>query len=104
MSEKAPAELKADWAFRIFDFDGDGNLDAEDIKATLRRITENDIGENDDEIIAKRHKLKEREMDAIVQNVLDEADIDKSGLITPQEFRYIMCKSPDFPHNFRIRL
>lgn len=36
--------------------------------------------------------------------VMLEADLNKSGTITPQEFRYIMSKSPDFSQNFRLRV
>ncbi len=34
---------------------------------------------------------------------MHEADLNKSESISLSEFRYIMSKSPDFAHNFRIR-
>ena len=39
LSEMAPADVKAEWAFRVFDFDGDNLLGKEDITNVVKAIT-----------------------------------------------------------------
>lgn len=78
--------------YNKIDFDGKGYIAASDIKEVVRRITGDEEGTFTDD-----------EMDKIVTHVLAEADINKSDNITPQEFRHVMTKSPEFAHNFRLR-
>ena len=41
-SENAPLQMKADWAFRIFDFDEDGKITASDIERVVRQLCGNE--------------------------------------------------------------
>ena len=41
-SENAPLQMKADWAFRIFDFDEDGKITAFDIERVVRQLCGNE--------------------------------------------------------------
>lgn len=115
MSERAPAQLKADWAFRMFDFDGDGFIGKDDISMVVSRITNDGGGgagdveeqQRDQETAAGAQpasKLTGSDIDKIAKNVLAEADLNRSGTINEQEFRHIMSKSPDFAYNFRFRI
>ncbi|KRT81277.1 HLH domain-containing protein [Oryctes borbonicus] len=90
-SEAAPKSVKAEHAFRIFDFDGDDMLGTSDLKQVIERL----LGSN---------KLTEREMQHLIQNILEEADLDDDGSLSFAEFEHIIDKSSDFANAFRIRL
>ncbi|KAG5896815.1 hypothetical protein JTB14_032057 [Gonioctena quinquepunctata] len=90
-SEAAPKSVKAEQAFRIFDFDGDDMLGVSDLKKVVKRLT----GEN---------KLNESEMNMLIQNILEEADLDDDGSLSFAEFEHITDRSSDFLSAFRIRL
>ncbi|VEN42352.1 unnamed protein product [Callosobruchus maculatus] len=90
-SENAPKPVKAEHAFRIFDFDGDDMLGISDLKQIINRLT------ND-------NKLNDSEMTMLVQNILTEADLDDDSSLSFAEFEHIIDRSPDFLSSFRIRL
>ncbi|KAJ8939945.1 hypothetical protein NQ318_007873 [Aromia moschata] len=90
-SQMAPKSVKAEHAFRIFDFDGDDMLGASDLKQVISKLT----GEN---------KLTESEMNWLIQNILEEADLDDDGALSFAEFEHIIDRSSDFLSTFRIRL
>ncbi|KAK9744235.1 EF-hand domain pair [Popillia japonica] len=90
-SEAAPKSVKAEHAFRIFDFDGDDMLGTADLKQVIDKL----LGNN---------KLTEREMQHLIQNILEEADLDDDGSLSFAEFEHIIDKSSDFANAFRIRL
>ena len=39
LSDMAPADVKAEWAFRVFDFDGDNLLGKSDVTNVVKSIT-----------------------------------------------------------------
>ncbi|CAH3041771.1 unnamed protein product, partial [Pocillopora meandrina] len=88
LSESAPIELKAKYAFRIFDFDQDDYLGKEDLKQTLRAIT------------AK--ELTDEEMEFVSDELLKEADIDEDGFLSYSEFENVIARSPEFMKHFRV--
>ncbi|KAJ8974921.1 hypothetical protein NQ317_010204 [Molorchus minor] len=90
-SQMAPKSVKAEHAFRIFDFDGDDMLGVADLKQVITKVT----GEN---------KLRETEMSWLIQNILEEADLDDDGALSFAEFEHIIDRSSDFLSTFRIRL
>ena len=53
--------MKADWAFKMFDFDGNGKLDANDIRYVVKSLTEDDnaIQEEDEEDVEGNQKVIE---------------------------------------------
>lgn len=72
------------WLILSFvDFDGDDMLGSSDLKQVINRLT----GEN---------KLSEGEMNILVQNILDEADLDDDGALSFAEFEHIIDRSSDF--------
>lgn len=90
LSENAPPQIKADWAFRVFDFDENGLITADDIMVVVTNL----CGEN---------RFSPEDMNRIVGHVLKEAEGRDNDAISPQEFRNIMSRSPDFSLNFTIR-
>ncbi|XP_053994321.1 calcium and integrin-binding protein 1-like isoform X1 [Hylaeus anthracinus] len=90
-SHAAPKAVKAEHAFRIFDFDGDDMLGIGDLKQVVDRLT-------------APQRLTETDMQQILQCILDEADLDDDGALSFAEFEHIIEKSNDFSKSFRIRL
>ena len=106
LSENAPTQVKAEWAFRIFDEDGDGRLDKKDIARVVKKMTLEDDQEGDEEDAMNDEKAKEREeqLNKVVTQVINETDINKSESISLVEFKQMVSKSHDFEVNFRIKL
>lgn len=67
----------------ITDFDGDDMLGASDLKQVINKL----IGEN---------KLSESDINMLVQNILEEADLDDDGALSFAEFEHIIDRSSDF--------
>lgn len=87
----APAEKKAEYAFCIYDFDGDGFLSREDLKELIGRLTGDE-------------KLDNRDIEDVIDKVMDEADIDRDGMLSAGEFKHVLMKCPDFTRTFMIRI
>lgn len=90
-SDGAPKAVKAEHAFRIFDFDGDDMLGVTDLRQVVDRLT-------------GQQRVSEQDMQHLIQNILDEADLDDDGALSFAEFEHIISKSSDFANAFRIRL
>ncbi|XP_049822649.1 calcium and integrin-binding protein 1 [Aethina tumida] len=90
-SEAAPRMVKAEHAFRIYDFDGDDMLGYSDLKQVVEKL----IGDN---------RLSESEMQLLINNILEEADLDDDRALSFAEFEHIIDRSSDFLNAFRIRL
>lgn len=56
-------------------------------------------GKEDDEL-----KLSPEDMNLLIQNIFDEADLDEDRSLSFAEFEHIISKAPDFVTSFRIRL
>ena len=76
----------------MFDMDGDGLLGRADIGETVRLLTGPDSA------------LSPTELDSVVENVLEETDLNRTGFISLVEFSQIVTKSPEFQNNFRVNL
>ncbi|XP_067054586.1 calcium and integrin-binding family member 2-like [Acropora muricata] len=90
LSDSAPRELKAKYAFRIFDFDGDDYIGKEDLRLTVRAITANE--------------LTHEETEFVTDKLLEEADLDESGFLSFAEFENVIARSPEFMNNFHIHI
>ncbi|KAK6618888.1 hypothetical protein RUM44_003269 [Polyplax serrata] len=82
-SDAAPKTVKAEHAFRIFDFDGDDMLGVPDLRKVIDRLTGSQC-------------LSEQEIQMVIQNLLEEADLDDDGALSFAEFEHIINKSSDF--------
>ncbi|XKL67109.1 hypothetical protein PGB90_010529 [Kerria lacca] len=91
-SENAPRNVKAEHAFRIYDFDGDDMIGVDDLRQVIDRL------------IGNEQNLSEQDMQHLIQNILDEADLDDDGALSFAEFEHVINKSPDFTSVFRMKL
>ncbi|XP_042527235.1 calcium and integrin-binding family member 3 [Dipodomys spectabilis] len=90
MSEMAPRDLKAYYAFRIYDFNDDDYICAGDLEQTVRRLT--------------RGELSPEEVRLVCEKVLDEADGDHDGRLSLEDFQNMILRAPDFLSTFHIRI
>ncbi|KAK7073094.1 Calcium and integrin-binding member 3 [Halocaridina rubra] len=89
-SEHAPREIKAAYAFRVYDFDGDNYTGEDDLLHAVKHLTHD--------------MLTPDEYSTIVSKVLEESDVDCDGRLSQSEFTHVILKSPDFVPNFHIRI
>ncbi|XP_012136366.1 calcium and integrin-binding protein 1 isoform X2 [Megachile rotundata] len=89
-SDAAPKAVKAEHAFRIFDFDGDDMLGIGDLRQVVDRLT-------------VPQRLNETNMQQVLQYILDEADLDDDGALSFAEFEHIIEKSSDFCKLYRVK-
>merc|ERR1719334_154912 len=82
LSESAPVQVKAEWAFRMFDSDSDGYLGRMDIQKAVLAIT-----------LSGEEQLDEERLDKVVDKVLAETDFNRTGFISLTEFKQIVTKS-----------
>ena len=89
-SEAAPRDIKAVYAFKIYDFDEDGAIGRQDLAKTVNCLT--------------RNELKMDEVEFICEKVLEEADLDDDGFLSFTEFEHVISRAPDFLSTFHIRI
>lgn len=89
LSEGAPRELKAKFAFTIYDYDDDGKLGSQDIARAAAALTKN--------------QLTTEELKVVVEKVLDEGDIDSDGYLSQAEFEHVISRAPEFVNAFHVR-
>lgn len=91
LSEKAPIDLKAEYAFRIYDFDGDDMLSIDDLINLIKHLKEDrDMDEID---------MKEAAVKALI-----DGDVDEDGYLAYTEFIHLVSRIDDFKSSFIIRL
>lgn len=89
-SENTPRDVKANYAFKIYDYDGDNHLGKSDLSLTLSALT--------------RNELSDEEVNFVCEKVLEEADLDDDGQLSYTEFEHLIERSPDFVSLFHIRI
>merc|ERR1711892_1033459 len=92
LSEAAPPQVKAEWAFKVFG--------KSDIHKVVDSITNSGEGVGEE----KEVRLDNKEVNSVVENVLNETDLNRTGFISLTEFKQIVTKSADFADSFRIKL
>ena len=90
-SENAPKSVKIEYAFRIYDFDGDDAIGETDLKRVIKRL-------------CGQQKLAVESVETIVKKVLKESDLDGDNMLAFSEFEHVISKTPDFLTSFHIRL
>ncbi|XP_051894208.1 calcium and integrin-binding family member 3-like [Pristis pectinata] len=90
LSEMAPRDLKACYAFKIYDFNNDNFICKSDLEKTLIKLT--------------RNELTPEEVTLVCDKVLGEADLDNDGKISLEDFQHMLVRSPDFLSTFHIRI
>ncbi|KAG8197328.1 hypothetical protein JTE90_013455 [Oedothorax gibbosus] len=92
-SEKAPLLLKAEYAFKIYDFDEDDLLSKNDLKEILHRLK-----------VIESPGLEPQDWEEILDYAMEDGDIDEDGFIAFSEFSHLMQRVADFTSTFVIRL
>ncbi|XP_071610772.1 calcium and integrin-binding family member 2 isoform X1 [Heliangelus exortis] len=82
LSEMAPRELKAIYAFKIYDFNTDNFICKSDLEQTLNKLT--------------REELTAEEITLVCEKVIEEADMDGDGKLGFADFENMISKAPDF--------
>nr|XP_013032957.2 calcium and integrin-binding family member 2 isoform X1 [Anser cygnoides] len=82
LSEMAPRELKAIYAFKIYDFNTDNFICKADLEKTLNKLT--------------REELTAEEITLVCEKVIEEADMDGDGKLGFADFENMISKAPDF--------
>ncbi|RNA17142.1 calcium and integrin-binding 1-like [Brachionus plicatilis] len=83
-SDSCPTDVKAKYAFRIYDFKNSHHLDQEDIGSLIEKIT-------------VKQNFSEDFKNIIIKKIFEEADIDGNDQISLEEFNHIANKySNDF--------
>jgi len=115
-SEKADKHVKASFAFKIYDWDGDGWLSREDLILTVKALGNDGDEEDDDDDHDKKDKQVPRStteaietlapgvIEEIVDKIIHECDLDGDKKLSFVEFDNIIARSPDFVNTFRIRI
>ncbi|XP_051237918.1 calcium and integrin-binding family member 2 isoform X6 [Dicentrarchus labrax] len=90
LSETASRELKAIYAFKIYDFNVDNYLCKEDLEKTLNRLT--------------KEELTPEEVELVCQKSIEEADLDGDNKLSFADFENMITRAPDFLSTFHIRI
>ena len=93
-------QVKAEWAFQVYDYDGDNMIGRGDIAQVVAALTLTVEGLNQE----AEEGLDKESVKGVVENVLAEADFNNTGFISLTEFKQIATRSPGFADNFRIKL
>ncbi|XP_068620446.1 calcium and integrin-binding protein 1-like [Battus philenor] len=96
MSSECPTDVKASWAFRVFDLDEDNQISINDINDIIDRLT----GSSKSRINYLDHESKMK----IANVILDEIKLDNTDGIGLSEFRIIMSRIPEFRTSFYFRV
>lgn len=94
-SDNAPRSLKAEYAFKIYDFDEDNLISSKDLVEIIQRITT---------VESSSDSLSDEEMQQLIDNIFEEADLDDDDHLSFQEFEHVLSKAPDFTRSFRFHL
>ncbi|XP_049877214.1 calcium and integrin-binding family member 2-like isoform X2 [Pectinophora gossypiella] len=96
VSSDCPREVKAVWAFRIYDINEDNQITKSDIIEILDRLTGHLNDRNDG--LESQSKIK------IAKLILEELSLDNTGSIGLSEFKIMMARIPEFANSFYFRL
>lgn len=81
LSTKSTLEQKLHFSFDVYDFNGDGKIDRDELKRLLKAS----LGENS-------VPMEEAAMDALVGQTFDDADTNKDGFIDFEEYHQMVIK------------
>lgn len=95
LSSKAPLETKIDFAFKIYDFNGDGQICEKDLEQVLLFLIQPAVTGT---------TLTSEERTQVINNVIDEMDMDDDGSISYLDFKHGMSKLNGFEESFKITL
>ncbi|CAL8469833.1 g9375 [Coccomyxa elongata] len=82
---RAPLNEKADFAFKIYDLKDTGVIEKDEVKRLLIQLLQDNPAID----------LTDDEVDTIVEQTFEEADLAGDGIISLDEWRTLVCHSPD---------
>eukprot|EP00689_Sawyeria_marylandensis_P001979 EC822816.1.p1 GENE.EC822816.1~~EC822816.1.p1 ORF type:complete len:200 (+),score=79.99 EC822816.1:26-601(+) len=90
-SEKGTMDEKLKFSFKIYDFDGDGGISKEELYKLLEAsLVENSLG------------IPKEQLNSLVDATFLEADTNKDGSISFEEYRVLVTKHPSMLGNMTI--
>ncbi|XP_065168118.1 calcium and integrin-binding protein 1-like [Atheta coriaria] len=98
MSHACPNNVKANWAFHIFDFDEDNGVGVEDIMEIAHRLTTGHCDNYPD------FQLDDNTKRSIAQTLLSQLDLESSGKISVLAFAHGIGKMANFGSLFSFRV
>ncbi|XP_067139553.1 calcium and integrin-binding family member 4-like isoform X2 [Centruroides vittatus] len=90
LSNRACKSIKTEYAFRIYDFDGDDMINKQDLRELIRRL-----------ISKEERVMQDDDMQELINHILAECDMDEDNCLSFTEFEHVISKSGDF---MKIRL
>lgn len=90
MSDRCPQQIKAAWAFRVFDLDNDNMITRDDICSICDRLSKN-------------NQLRDDEKSCIADVVLQEMDLHNNGSLGEFDFIHAISKVTEFHNTFSFR-
>merc|ERR1712012_161549 len=83
-------------AFKLFDADGDGKINGEELKALVDKVGGNMTAGEADALIRKADKDGDKEAEMKIKAEFLKMDGDRSGYITKEEMLTIVGNCPEF--------
>ncbi|KAF2348466.1 EF-hand domain pair [Trinorchestia longiramus] len=103
MSPKTPQDIKAHFAFKLYDVDGDHKLDRDDLDILICKLAG---CEEDREHSGRglKYLLSAQDRQDLIDKLMEENGIESSSGLSRQEFNFIIGKCPDFAQCFSFTL
>ncbi|XP_015433875.1 PREDICTED: calcium and integrin-binding protein 1-like [Dufourea novaeangliae] len=95
-SDNAPDDVRAAWAFYIFDLDGDNQISLNDLMGAVERLTGNDQDGH--------QGFDTQQTEHVARMVLQEMIFNQMGSISQEEFIRFVLRIPEFFSSFRFRI
>lgn len=95
LSSKAPLDTKIDFAFKIYDFNEDGQICENDLQKVILFLIQPAV---------TGATLTSEERNQVIKNVIDEMDMDDDGSISYLDFKHGMSKLNGFEESFKVTL
>uniref|UniRef100_A0AAY4EIP5 Calcium and integrin-binding family member 2 n=1 Tax=Denticeps clupeoides TaxID=299321 RepID=A0AAY4EIP5_9TELE len=89
LSEMAPRELKAIYAFKIYDFNVDNFICKEDLEKTLNKLT--------------KEELTPEEVNLVCEKAIEESDLDGDNKLSFADFENMISRAPDFLSSLHLQ-
>ncbi|XP_055489006.1 calcium and integrin-binding family member 2-like isoform X1 [Leucoraja erinacea] len=90
LSNLASNNLKAYYAFKIYDFNSDNFICQSDLEVMLNKLT--------------NKELSDEEIQLVCSKIMEEGDLDGDGKLSLADFEYMITRAPDFVSTFHIRI
>ncbi|KAI4376429.1 hypothetical protein MLD38_014192 [Melastoma candidum] len=86
-----PIEKKIDFAFRLYDLEQTGYIERDDVERLVITI-----------LMESEMKLPDELLEAIINKTFDDADLDRDGRISKQEWKAFVAKRPSLLRNMTL--